>query len=212
MASFNPLVAEDVVLAFPTPVLVRELPNAESLNERLKSVVMARAEAEGSIDHSNVGGWRSPGNLFDWTGPEIDELRMHVGAAVSRMTAITTERDQADIDAGIYGWANVLYHGAYNLPHTHPTCMWAGVYYVDIGERPAEDHLSGIIEFADPRAGVSVLPLPGNPFDGRFKVEPRTGHMLLFPAWLLHFVHSYHGSRPRISIAFNVSDVSIVEG
>ena len=27
---------------------------------------------------------------------------------------------------------------------------------------------------------------------------------LVFPGWLKHFVHPYRGSRPRVSIAFNV--------
>lgn len=211
MSSFNPQVAEDLVLAFPTPVLVREIPDAAALNDRLKRSIMSRAEGQGSIDHSNVGGWRSPDNLFDWEGAEIEELRTHVGAAVSRVTAITNQVEQANIDAGLYGWANVLYAGAYNLPHNHPKCMWAGVYYVDVGEQLSEHHLSGTIEFSDPRAGVNVLPLPGNPFDGRFKVEPITGLMLLFPAWLLHFVHAYRGDQPRVSIAFNVSDVKLLD-
>ena len=63
----------------------------------------------------------------------------------------------------------------------------------------------------DPRAAVSALPVPGNPFDGRFKVEPRDGRLILFPSWLTHFVHAYQGSRPRISIAFNVTGVTLVD-
>ena len=108
------------------------------------------------------------------------------------------------IDAGIYGWANVLYEGAYNLPHGHPKCMWAGVYYVDVGEQPQDSVLSGMIEFIDPRAGVSMMPLPGNPFDGRYKVQPRTGLMILFPAWLVHSVETNPSDGIRTSISFNI--------
>ncbi|HEX9464048.1 MAG TPA: putative 2OG-Fe(II) oxygenase [Alphaproteobacteria bacterium] len=33
----------------------------------------------------------------------------------------------------------------------------------------------------------------------------RAGTMILFPAWLVHSVHTYTGDRPRISVAFNFS-------
>ena len=34
----------------------------------------------------------------------------------------------------IDAWANVNRGGDYNIVHTHPNCMWSGVYYVALGE------------------------------------------------------------------------------
>ena len=36
-------------------------------------------------------------------------------------------------------------------------------------------------------------------------VRPRTGRLVMFPAWLLHQVRPYRGTAQRISIAFNLS-------
>ena len=37
-----------------------------------------------------------------------------------------------------------------------------------------------------------------------FTVLPRTGRLVVFPGWLLHYVHVYLGQRPRVSISCNV--------
>jgi hypothetical protein len=49
-----------------------------------------------------------------------------------------------------------------------------------------------------------VRSMPGLEYVGStFTVLPRTGRLVIFPAWLLHYVHSYLGERPRISISCN---------
>jgi len=37
-----------------------------------------------------------------------------------------------------------------------------------------------------------------------FTVLPRTARLAVFPEWLLHYVHTYRGQRPRVSISCNV--------
>jgi hypothetical protein len=36
-------------------------------------------------------------------------------------------------------------------------------------------------------------------------VPPKSGRLVMFPAWMLHQVRPYRGSAERISIAFNLS-------
>jgi len=36
-------------------------------------------------------------------------------------------------------------------------------------------------------------------------VTPQAGTMILFPSWLIHSVTRFRGTRPRISVAFNVA-------
>jgi uncharacterized protein (TIGR02466 family) len=36
-------------------------------------------------------------------------------------------------------------------------------------------------------------------------VRPKSGRLVMFPAWLLHQVRPYRGTAQRISIAFNLS-------
>jgi uncharacterized protein (TIGR02466 family) len=34
-------------------------------------------------------------------------------------------------------------------------------------------------------------------------VAPQTGMLVIFPAWLVHWVTPYQSDRPRISVSFN---------
>jgi hypothetical protein len=37
-----------------------------------------------------------------------------------------------------------------------------------------------------------------------FTVPARSGRLVVFPGWLQHYVHSYRGQRPRVSISCNL--------
>jgi uncharacterized protein (TIGR02466 family) len=57
----------------------------------------------------------------------------------------------------------------------------------------------------DPRAGAGMVICDSNRFDSATAIEhrPRTGELLIFPSWLVHWVTPYQSDRPRISISFN---------
>jgi uncharacterized protein (TIGR02466 family) len=102
-------------------------------------------------------------------------------------------------------WANVVRAGNYAKPHVHPNSNVSGVYYVDVGDAANDDQHSGVIEFIDPRQRPGMFETEGTvPFDG-YRIAPTTGALLLFPSWLYHYVHPYRGTRPRVSVAFNVT-------
>lgn len=196
--------AENIVLAFSTPISCRVIPGADTVNRGLREIVLEHMEKTEGLHKSNVNGWHSEDTLFQWPNTEVKQLLEWVGQAVKSMTMFTTgaETVRGEIDA--WGWANVSWTGSYNKPHIHPDAMWSGVYYVDAGSSPEEQPDSGMLEFLDPRAGIDVLKIPGMPFTGGFQMRPRTGMMVLFPGWLYHFVNPYQGDSMRISIAFNV--------
>jgi uncharacterized protein (TIGR02466 family) len=110
-------------------------------------------------------------------------------------------------------WANVNKSGHGNEFHSHPGSFWSGVYYVDDGGIAANPSLGGELEFMDPRgpgpamyAPQLAFALPGGLSVGANEVvHPRTGRLVMFPAWLLHQVRPYRGGAERISIAFNLS-------
>jgi uncharacterized protein (TIGR02466 family) len=121
-----------------------------------------------------------------------------------RTSMAATYQDSVTGELSAFGWVNLLRHGAYNTPHTHPNSMWSGVYYVDVGT-PTEDHpMSGVIEFLDPRCAVEMIGIPGDPFRGKHTVRPEAGTLVLFPSWLYHFVHPYQGHDVRNSVSFNL--------
>ncbi len=194
----------EITLVYPTPILQRQCDDAPAVNAALRDAILERAEPAKGAAKSNVGGWHSDTDLFDWPVPEVRVLLGWAAKATKSMMAATTRVDGVTGDLDAWGWANVLYAGGYNLPHVHGDAMWSGVYYVDIGEEDPADPLAGTLELLDPRGGIEALKIPGQPFSGGYRVRPRDGLLVLFPSWLQHFVRPYRGARPRISCAFNL--------
>lgn len=199
----------DVLFAFPTPIFMRQWPDSAALNQALKELVLGKESAESGVSRSNAGGWHSDDRLFKWEHPAIAELERRVREAardITLKTCGTAARDWiATVDMELEGWANISRDRNYNRIHKHPECNWSGVYYVSLGEGEKSVKDNGSIEFVDPRMAVESGPLPGQPFGSQFRLAPEPGMMLMFPNWLLHWVHPFHGSGERISLAFNVT-------
>jgi hypothetical protein len=107
----------------------------------------------------------------------------------------------------IRAWANVNQKGNFNRTHDHLGRMsfFSGVYYVDVGDiANSEARAGGRTVFEDwTNVAANILDNP-DPRHRDFRMTPRSGRMLLFPASLLHSVETYLGDRPRITIAFNL--------
>ena len=111
-------IAPGISVVFGTPLLIRKMPNAESVNEGLRRAIL-KAEAEDvSVEHSNVGGWQSPPTILDWPVPEIQTLRKWIEEATIHLTSLPSE-SPLEIAYRVYGWANVNRNGNYNRVHNH---------------------------------------------------------------------------------------------
>ena len=196
----------DVLLAFTTPIFARHWPDSGAMNAALRELILTKERAGPGMAKSNFGGWHSEEDLFEWDHPAVAELHRRVVEATHTVTSRACGDALKGLQAemGVTGWANVSRDGAYNGIHTHPECTWSGSYYVSLGERQAGIPANGVIEFLDPRMAVDWAQLPGQPFGSHLQVNPEAGTMLVFPSWLQHWVHPFHGSGERISIAFNV--------
>tara|TARA_R110002096_G_scaffold168538_14_gene339420 strand:- start:6835 stop:7557 length:723 start_codon:yes stop_codon:yes gene_type:complete len=102
-------------------------------------------------------------------------------------------------------WVNVLETGDYSAPHAHYESQGAAVYFLDLGDEAPGSSLSGKFELMDPRIPWCCSSREYCPTRGMMP-EVIPGAMLLFPALLLHFVHPYAGKRPRITLAWNISE------
>lgn len=185
---------------FPTTLLRRRMPDAKSKNKRLRKIILEREKSDPGVRQSNVGGWHSTADLWDWPNPEIQELCAWVKRAAEDMTATVVPVQPGDqIVAEPYGgaWANVLRDGGYNKVHNHPGAVWSAVYYVASGNPYPDPPGNGNFEFMDPR--------PGNLHGGKEILAPEPGLLMVFPAWLNHYVNPYHGESERISVAFNLT-------
>jgi len=193
---------------FSTPVALYEHDDLGDMNRELTRILVSESETVPTISHSNVGGWHSTYDLQSRPEPCFQKLtELVVGNAwrTSDALARSAGKSLPQMGCSLVMWAMVMRDGNYSSPHTHANSHWAVVYYPDAGDCDVTRYpKSGDIGFLDPRS--PQLPIPGLDLTvGEFLVRPKTGQMLVFPGWLMHFVHAYHGTRPRLSIACNVT-------
>ena len=197
---------------FATPVAVMELPGAQPLNVVLRSLIVARAESEPGVEHSNLGGWQSSWDFEEWGGDAAVHLLDSAKGLANQLTA-DREGKQVDIKWRANAWANLNRSGHANEFHTHPGAYWSGTYYVDDGGVHDDPSLGGEFEIQDPRGVAPAMYAPllafnmagGQSVGASELLRPKAGTMIMFPSWLSHGVRPYRGDATRISIAFNLS-------
>lgn len=189
---------------FAAPMLRWAVPDADSLNDGLKAVILARRADGPEARASNVGGWQSHPDFLDLADPAVIALRRHIVALMRHVMALPADGDASRVEGrlGVTGWANVNGAGDFNRVHDHPGSHWSGVYYVSLGQSDPGSELNGAIEFLDPRPSASQ-PIPGYRAGSAMAVVPTAGEFILFPSWIQHYVLPFQGSGERISVAFN---------
>jgi uncharacterized protein (TIGR02466 family) len=194
--------AAKVTHLFPTPVIIDELAGADALNAELEKLILDQQQQDAGLQLSNRGSWQSKRNFPQWAG---DPGRLVVEHAKALATANTGHRLGPEALNWIVDvWANVSASGGFNMPHIHGGTYWSAVYYVRAGEGEG-----GQLVLHDPRMPALRMHAPGLRFldagpDVRSEIKPKSGMMVLFPAWLLHSVEPWQGEGHRISIAMNI--------
>lgn len=186
---------------FPTPLIIDELDDCDELNIELEQLILDRMAADSGIKRSNVGGWHSTTDLLKWGGPAAKRVADH---ALALATANTKTARGAELRWRIAAWANVNGPGAGNAPHIHGGNYWSAVYYVKAGEGEG-----GRLRLHDPRLPGLRMHSPVLRFTNAgpevsYRIRPKAGKMLLFPAWLSHSVEAWESDDNRISIAMNI--------
>jgi hypothetical protein len=94
-------------------------------------------------------------------------------------------------------WSVRLNRGGYHVNHVHSEGWISSAYYVDVPPEVADKTAkSGWIKFGEPR-----FPVPGA-FPEQF-VQPRAGHLVLFPSYMWHGTTPITGDQARMTIAFD---------
>src|SRR5688572_28272294 len=209
MAQISPMFAVPFAQAFH--------PDAESLNARLKSLLLARetdprfANPAPSLQQQ-PGVFESAFNLFSWPEQCIQALRVfcwtELGQLIQAINGYSPD-DMARLQIFSHTWFHVTRHGGFVIAHTHPMASWSGVYCVDAGERPADRPESGVLRFHNPHFYSNAFLDPGNvklaaPYHhGTWNMPLQPGQLVLFPSWLSHDVLPFYGNDERITVAFN---------
>ncbi len=196
-----------VEMTFAVPLLVRRIPDCAATNEGLRQIILEHEAKESGTTKSNFGGWHSDGNMLKWEGEPVAQLRRWVDESIqhiSRMPKQGKPDDGKRVKFAATAWANINRDGNYNNLHNHPRQHWALVYYVSLGTETPGVKNNGRLEIRDPRPGSRFYNPPGFKFGVSKIVTPEPGMLLIFPAWVEHWVHPFRGTGERISIAINI--------
>jgi uncharacterized protein (TIGR02466 family) len=184
---------------FPTPVYIKDIPNAVQLNQYLEQQVIkwSQTDPKGK-NRTNVNGWHSTTDM---------NLKKEYNILTKELFAMQDEIYKKEYlsPKPVLGnmWANINYPGGYNRPHLHPNSLFSGVYWI---KTPIK---SGNLMLYDPRPGVHTT-MP-NRKEGKLPsqlwrevhYEPIAGRAIMFPAWMWHEVRTNESNDTRISVSFN---------
>ena len=196
--------SDGIETLWPTIFMRRTLPGHELANQALSAFILELEDANTTLTTDYLRD-----NLLVAEHPAVMWLRECINRTITdyfRALGMTYQ-----IDWTLHGWANVNRLGDYHDPHNHPHSYLSGTYYVQVPQdraplRTRRDVRPGCITFYDPRGpAVNMNAIRGDPYiEPEYTVTPQPGQILLWPAFLTHFVHPNLSETPRISISFNV--------
>ena len=190
-------------LLWPMLFMQRILPGSERANPEFERLILERDAANADLTTEYTAQ-----SLFASNHPAIDWLRQ----CIHKSAVDYCRRAGVDypIDWTLQGWSNVNRLGDYHDPHNHPYAYLSGTYYVRVPDSRSttgnrSDVRPGRITFYDPRGAVNMTAIKDDPqVDPEFTVTPEPGMILLWPSFLMHYVHPNLSDEPRISISFNL--------
>lgn len=184
--------------------LSADLPPLDQLGDRLRSLHRATGQY---LDQSVRGGTQTDGPLFSRVDPELRQLRSAVVSAVERYVSelppadlqhplLKHRRDRRIRFAG--SWSVRLREDGFHTNHVHPQGWISSALYVALPPmEPDGERRSGWLTLGEPPSSLG-LGLPPVRL-----LEPRPGHLALFPSWMWHGTTPFsHGE--RLTVAFDV--------
>lgn len=194
---------------YALPVLVRDHEGVDPLNASLVSLIReleqrhrgTRLDATHMRECTTQGGFQTSGNsnFLDIDHAATRQLRDQlIKPAIDAYLEDALDADPFAVRYRLFSWSNILRAGDWQAPHMHPTefNIISGVYYVSA---PALPEPQGWIEFLNPHP---ISTMHGGTSSRRH--APRTGQLLMFPPYYMHFVHPFRGDSERAIVAFDV--------
>jgi len=182
-------------------LVVTRFTDVSAYHDDLRAAVLAAADDHARIDPLHRVGPASCGrkvrDLAAWEAPCARLI--HARAMAFARHAVRRPQLFADDT-----WASVYGTGDYCMPHSHLRADVSVVYMLDAGDASPEDPQSGRLYFADPRIEWSCPVEPGR-MVRPFIPTMTPGTMVLFAGQYVHGVHAYRGSRPRITLSWNIT-------
>ena len=189
-------------LLFPT--VIHEIPvkNFKSIKKELVDFVYDQQQRDSSgVVFSNSGGWQSQSVYHTYDNILLRTIKESVITYFKKNILLSKEIKYEGL------WMNINKKGNFNLPHDHPGCNMAAVFWIKSSPR------SGNIEFQSPHnfTGAAEIESYTNDFGMKtnaystFWINPTEGSIVMFPASLVHRVCPNENDEDRISASFNIS-------
>jgi len=180
---------------FPTNVYGKDI---QLDNNKLAQDIINWSNQDPGVAKTNVKGWHSTTDMASKPEyqPLVNEL-MIMSKDVFKEEWLDREPVLGNM------WANINPKEGSNQPHIHPNSLFSGVYYVKSNPQ------AGRLKIYDPRPGIQmVMPIrkEGQPPKHLWRdanLDPVTGRLIMFPAWLWHAVEPNQSDELRISVSFN---------
>ena len=158
------------------------------------------------IGQSLRGGTQTRGRLFWRKEPELVRLAAALSAAVTKHVAALPARDPThpllrhrDAEMAFAGsWSVRLTSSGFHVNHIHSEGVLSSACYISLPETIGDgSSRDGWLELGRPPAelGLTLEPLA--------TIQPRLGHVALFPSFLFHGTRPFHGGE-RLTVAFDV--------
>lgn len=136
-------------------------------------------------------------DIDQWNCPAAMFLHRRAIALFRHM--LNTE--DAVVDAS---WASIYRKGDHCLPHSHVRAQASLVYMLDEGDSTKNDPLSGKFLICDPRLDACCNRQKGC-LTNLMIPAMNPGSMIIFPGSVVHCVSPYSGTRPRITLSWNIN-------
>jgi uncharacterized protein (TIGR02466 family) len=195
---------------FPTTVLIRTFAAVSELNGSLQQL-FDHLEQNPSGDYTNEatlpvnttqGGYQTKSGLrvLELDHPEIRQLRQEiVMPSIEHYLDDVLKVDPLFTPIEISSWVVSLGAGDWQAPHFHPTeyTLISGIYYVNV---PKSTPPEGTLEFINPNLNAVSL----GQQDASRNHQPKSGQIILFPPYYMHYVHPMRLDEKRRVVAFDV--------
>jgi hypothetical protein len=180
------------------PVLLAHFADHAAYHPGLTARIMALLEDRGRAKrYARVTSGTKIHHLERWNCPEADLVSARAQEFFKRALRSPT----ASVDLS---WATVYRTGDYTAPHSHLRAQASIVYCIDPGDDPRPDTPDGKLCLVDPRYTMCCNIEP-NRMTNVVIPDMRAGSMIMFPGELVHCVNPYAGTRPRLTLSWNIN-------
>lgn len=178
-------------------IMATHFEDGQPFHQRLIDHIL-ELEKDPEFTHYMPTGGSKVKHMHLWDSPEAGLLTERA------LSFFAQAADKVDAEVEL-SWASIYRNGSYLSPHGHPQATGSVVYCLDSGDPDYERSLySGKLVFADPRIGYCCN-VEESCVTRTLPADMREGTMVLFPGPIVHFVHPYNGTRPRITLSWNIN-------